>query len=402
LWERAIFLSKKSHTNLWATAVKKYANDTKLATYDVNRYGGTKEFKFGIDDLATKYNIVIRGFDYNRHQKGFPNLKQSTDHNKKADGTYEYFYHWAFGVSSSLRFIINDTNVGAVERAKFHYRTNKPDHGARVYVLDKADKNKEMKLKAFFKALSSPPASYVSNASDLDKKERQAGVAKNVTILHLTERGNGGYYREKEMVWRDAGKADTFDANQTYYYLPLSGFTIESKYGMSDAKQFYNDLKECGIDGLRTTIYGVRKGDIEFIKTQKNWVNIETYIAGVLSKPIDNKLVMSLVLQAIDNHVNISYNYNVTSKVTYANSPYVAFVTKLKGFDKIRYSEQSLKRLCQRYAQGVSFSPEAQVQKYVEECNQVNARYPLLQYLRSVPTQELADYVNMIDTQKGI
>jgi len=153
---------------------------------------------------------------------------------------------------------------------------------------------------------------------------------------------------------------------------------------------------------LKTTIYGVRKGDIEFIRTQKNWINIEDHIAGVLAKPIDNKLVMSLVLQAIDNFNNISYNFNVTSRITNANSPYVAFVTKLKGFEKIRYNEQSLKRLCQQYAKNVSFNPEAQVQQYVEEVRQIQARYPLLQYLRSVPSDELANYVNMIDTQKGV
>jgi len=402
LWERAIFLSKKSHSQLWQAAVKKYVADTKLSTYDDSRYGGTKDFRLTADELVKKYNIVVRGFDYSKHSKGFPNLKQETDHVKQADGTYVYIYNWKFTVSSDVRFIINDTNIGAVERAKFHYRTNKPSERARVFVLDKADKNKDMNLKAFFRAICNPPAEYASVASDLDKKERQAGVAKNVTILSLQERGSGGYYREREMVWRDAGKADTFDANTTYYYLPLSGFVIESKYGTLDAKQFYNDLKDCGIDGLKTTIYGVRKGDIEFIKTQKNWVNIETHIATVLSKPIDNKLIMSLVLQAIDNHHNVSYNYNVTSRVTNANSPFVAFVTKLKGFDKIRYNEQSLKRLCQRYANGVSFSPEAQVQKYVEECAQVNARYPLLQYLRSVPSDELANYINVIDTQKGV
>jgi len=402
LWDRAIHLQKKYSNSLWSTAIKKYVQDTKLPTFDDSRYGGTKEFKILIDELASKYNISVRGFDYSKHQKGYPNLKQSTDHVKMADGTYVYLYNWSFTVSSNLRFIVNDTNVGAVERAKFHYRTNKPDASARVVVLDKVDKTKDMKLKAFFKAISSPPESYVSKASDLDKKERAAGIAKNVTILSLQERGSGGYYREREMVWRDAGKADTFDAAGTYYYLPLSGFEIQSKYGMHDAKQFYNDLKDCGIDGLKTTIYGVRKGDIEFIRTQKNWINIEEHIAGVLAKPIDNKLVMSLVLQAIDNYSNISYNYNVTSQVTNANSPYVAFVTKLKGFEKIRYNEQSLKRLCQQYAKNVSFNPEAQVQQYVEEVRQIQARYPLLQYLRSVPSDELANYVNMIDTQKGV
>ena len=402
LWERALFLAKKSNTNLWSGAVKKYAIDTKLATYDVARYGGLKDFKIEVAELASKYNIVVRGFDYSKHQKVLPNLKQNSDHNRNPNGGYEVVHNWSFAVSSTIRFVINDTKVGAVERAKYHYRTNRPDASARVYVLDRADKTKDMKLKAFFKAIQSPPVSYVSNASDLDKKERAAGIAKNVTILSLQERGNGGYYREREMVWRDAGKADSFDSNATYYYLPLSGFEIQSKYGMTDAKQFYNDLKDCGIDGLKTTIYGVRKSDIEFIRTQKNWVNIEEHIVKELAKPIDNKLIMSLVLQAIDNFNNISYNYNVKSLITNPQSPYSVFVTKLKGFEKIRYSEQSLKRLCQQYAKNVSFNPEAQVRKYVEECVQVQARYPLLQYLRSTPATELADYINMIDTQKGI
>lgn len=402
LWERALFLSRKASQNLWTNAVKKYATDTKLETYDVARYGGTKEFKINIADLAAKYNITVRGFDYNKHQKGYPNLKNGSDHNRKADGSYDVVQYWGFVVSSNIRFIINDTKVGAVERAKFHYRTHKPDGTARVYVLDKANKNKDMNLKAFFKAIQNPPESYVSVASDLDKKERQAGIAKNVTILCLQERGTGGYYRQREMVWRDAGKADQFDSNHTYYYLPLSGFEVQSKYGMSDAHRLYNDLRDCGLDTLKTTIYGVRKGDIEFIQTQPNWVNLEDHIVTILSKPIDNKLVMSLVLNAIDNYNNISYNFNVTSKIANANSPYVVFVNKLKGFEKIRYSEQSLKNLCRMYAKNVSFNPEAQVRQYVEECNQVQARYALLQYLRSTPATELSDYINMVDTQKGV
>jgi len=303
-----------------------------------------------------------------------PINKSSTDHVKQPDGDYKYFHHWAISVDTKTQFVINDSKIGVVERSKYHYRQTKPQHSATVFVLEKADKKKEMKLEEFFKAIHNPPQGQIAQASALEKKDRAAsGLGKNVTILSLQERGNGGYYREKEMVWRDAGKADTFDAAGTYYYLPLSGFEIQSKYGMSDAKQFYNDLRDCGIDGLKTTIYGVRKTDIEFIRTQKNWVNIEEHIAKELAKPIDNKLVMSLVLQAIDNFNNISYNYNVKSLITNPLSPYSVFVTKLKGFEKIRYNEQSLKRLCQQYAKNVSFNPEAQVRKYVEECVQVQA-----------------------------
>ena len=112
---------------------------------------------------------------------------------------------------------------------------------------------------------------------------------------------------------------------------------------------------------------------------------------------------MSLVLQAVDNFNLLSYTFNIVNSVTNPASPYVKLVSQFKGFEKIRYSEQSLKRLCNRYAPGVTFSPEAQVQKFVDECATINNRYPLLQFLRSsAPNSEVAEYINLIDTQKGI
>jgi hypothetical protein len=185
--------------------------------------------------------------------------------------------------------------------------------------------------------------------------------------------------------------------------LPLSGFNPISKVeGGFNVKNLFNDLKECGVSSLvNQTIYGVRKGDLEFIKTQKNWINIEDHIAKELSA-IDNKLVMSLVLQAVDNFNLMSYNYNIVTAVTNTNSPYLALVTQFKGFEKIRYSEQSLKNLCRMYAKNVTFNPQDTVDKFVEQCKAVGQRYPLLAYLRSAPNLEVADYINMVDTQKGI
>jgi hypothetical protein len=403
LWDRAMFLYKKASMGLWSAAVKKYVADTKLETYDDSRYGGTKTFKLTIEDLAKKYNIAIRGFNYAKHTKAYPNRKSDTEYVKKADGSHDHISYWGITVEERIAFIVNDTNVGALERAKFHYRTTKPDNSATVFVLDKIDKIKPMNTKAFFKAICNPPADRIIQASALEKKERaDSGLGKNVTILCLQERGSGGYYRQREMVWRDAGKADSFDDAQTYYYLPLSGFEVQSKHGMGDVKQFYNDLKECGLSGLKTTIYGVRKGDIEFIKTQKNWINIEDHIVSILNKPIDNKLVMSLVLQAVDSFNLLQYTSNIVNSVTNPNSPYVKLVSQFEGFEKIKYSDLSLKRLCNRYAPGVTFSPEAQVQKFTDECATISKRYPLLAYLRSAPNAEVAEYVNLIDTQKGV
>ena len=405
LWERAEFLAVKAQSGLWSAAVTKYATDTKLPTYDVNIYAKLAQFDFTVDTLAKKYNIVVHGIQRNRGSKNCSSVKPGSESKKDASGQYVYTTNWNFRVDCNAHFVVNDTKVGATERAKFHYRQQdqKDVYTRNVFVLDVADKTKPMNTKAFFKAMSNPPAANIFNASALLKKERaDSGLGKNVTILVLQERGSGGYYAQREMVWRDAGKADSFDTTATYYYLPLSGFEVKSDYGMNNVKEFYNDLKECGLDGIRQTVYGVRKGDIEFIKTQKNWIDIEQQIATVLSKPIDNKLVMSLVLQAVDSFNLLSYNSNIVNAVSNPNSPYTKLVTQFKGFDKIRYSELSLKRLCNRYAKGVTFSPEAQVQKFTDECATISKRYPLLQFLRSAPNTDVADYVNLIDTQKGI
>jgi hypothetical protein len=407
LWERADFLAKKRSNGLWSAAVNKYAIDTKLATLDTGRYGGVALFKLGVEDLAKKFNIALKGIQRTRGSKTCTTLKPNTDYDNKKDvnGQWVYLNMWSITCDVNAHFVINDTKIGAVERAKFHYRNQKDQtiHSQNVFVLEPADRTKDMKVKAFFKAICNPPVKNIFNASTLEKKVRaDSGLGKNVTIMCLQERGSGGYYREKEMVWRDAGKSDSFDPATTFYYLPLSGFEVISKCGMSNVKEFYNDLKECGLTGLKTTIYGVRKGDIDVIKTKANWINIEDHIAKELAKPIDNKLVMSLVMQAVDNFNLMQYNSNIVYHIADSNSPYVKLVTQFNGFEKIRYSELSLKRLCQRYATGVTFNPEAQVQKFVDECATISKRYPLLQFLRSAPNEDVAEYVNLIDTQKGI
>jgi hypothetical protein len=405
LWERAEFLAKKNQSPLWNAATAKYALDTKLPTYDNSSYARLAQFNFEVENLAKKYNIVVHGIQRNRGSKTCSKLKTTSESKKDASGQYVYTTAWRFHVDCNAHWIINDTKIGATERAKFHYRNQeqKDVYTRNVFVLDPADKTKPMNTKAFFKALANPPEKNILQASSLLKKERaDSGLGKNVTILCLQERGSGGYYREREMVWRDAGKSDSFDDNTTYYYLPLSGFEVQSNYGMDNVKEFYNDLKECGLKDLQTTIYGVRKSDIKVIEAKANWINIETQIAKELAKPIDNKLVMSLVMQAVDNFNLLQYTYNIVNAVSNPDSPYIKLVNQFKGFEKIRYSEQSLKRLCSRYAKGVTFNPEAQVQKFVDECATISKRYPLLAYLRSAPNAEVAEYVNLIDTQKGI
>ena len=409
LWERALFLKQKRDNGLWANATIKYITDTKfpLANNDQKQYWNFfVKNNITVDELSKRYNIIVTAFSHSGLSTTTTNGKPDYEHVRQADGTHKSVHHWSFNINQGTRFVVNDLNIGATERAKFHWKNTPKDknevHTHTVYTLSRFDKTKQMNTKAFFAAIHNPPESWKILASNLKEKARVKGSLKNVSILELSKRGYGGYHREKEMVWKDAGKADQFDTTQTYYYLPLSGFSPISKLGHSfDVKRFYSDLKDCGVDSLHKNVYGVRKGDIEFIETQKNWINIEDYITQELSK-IDNKLTMSLVLKAVDEFNLCQYNSSIVYHVEATDSPYVKLVMQFKGFEKIKYSESSLKNLCRMYAQGTSWNPQATVDDFVEQCKSVYQRYPLLAYLRSAPNEKVAEYINLIDKKEGV
>ena len=409
LWERALFLHTRKGQYLWDAAVAEYITLNPMPLVDnKDRWSFLKTQKVAVSDLASKYNIVITAFSHGGNSTTTTNRKSSTDHVKRPDGNFDVVHLWAFEIDRGVRFVVNDSNIGAAERAKFHWKnTAKPKdeaHNNTVFVLSKVDKSKAMDTAGFFAAIHNPPSAWTCIASTLKEKPRKdSALGKNVTILKLQEKGYGGYYSQREMVWRDAGKADSFDSKVTYYYLPLSGFAVNSVIGHSfDVKRFYSDLKDCGVATLRDiSIYGVRKSDIEFIQTQPNWVNLETHIATEMAK-IDNKLIMSLVLQAVDNFNLLSYNSSIVYHVADSESPYLKLVMQFKGFDKIKYSEQSLKNLCRMYAKNVTFNPQDTVDMFMAQCKVVHERYPLLQYLRSAPNEQVGEYINMIDTQKGV
>jgi hypothetical protein len=408
LWQRTFYLLKKKESSLWQAAVKKYVVDTKFDLIDMTGssyyYIKAKEFEIPVLQLAKKYNIEIIAFQKNVGSRGTSNLNAYTVHPKNS--TDVAYKAWQIRVSEGANFIKNDTKIGASARAKFHFNNTKFDKGTyhyqTVYVMSAADKTKPAKYDAFLKWLSNPPT--VLNASDLMLKERAASSAggKNVTIMRMEQSGRGGYYSSKEMVWRDAGKADSFDSAATYYYLPLSGYKILTDFGLDDTKEFAEDLSRCGIASLNVPVYGVRKGDIEFIKTQKNWINIEQHLKKTLLSVKEAEL-KRLVLSTIDKAKILQYNNTIVDNVENKDSPFLKVATMFKGVSKIDgFSQTSLQRLCRRYAKELELT---KIETTIEnECAAVLARYPLLSGLEIYRLNNLAvaEYINLIDTKKGV
>jgi hypothetical protein len=406
LWERAEFLYTKKDSNLWSGSVRNYAIDTKLSTFDAQGYMTKKVWKLKLDELATKYNIQIRGFHRSRGSKTVNTVKSATEWSTavNANGRHDTWSVWEFSVNTENHFVINDLKTGAGERAKFHYRTTEQTCSRSFFVIEAVDRTKAMDVDAFFAEIQNPPKKCIVNASSLLEKPRAGGIGKNVSILQLERRGGRGYRRaDEDMVWRDAGKFESFDATQTYYYVPLSGFTMESKKGYSNGKSLYDDAS--AMPGLFSgTIYGVRKKDIEAIKTQKNWINFEDHIAKTLNGKDVSKLLMSLVKSEIDGADFLQYNNDAILKYLSADSLYAKLVSQFVKVEKFRGNIYNLRKLFQTFAPNANLSPDALIKKYQSEANAVAQRYPLLKSLSShrVESADVAEYINLIDSKKEV
>ena len=409
LWDRAVFLYTKREHTLWANAVKKYATDTKLVTYmtDKGNYDRLAKFTFKVDDLVTDYNIQLRVLTRARHAKTVSNVKPNSEYSdqKLPNGHYDTWTVWGVAVDSTSHFIINDIKTGAGERARYHYReTECKVYQRTIYVIEPVDRSKPMKTTEFFAAIYEPPMDRRMQASALLSKERAQGNGKNVTILSLEKRGgNRGYRSDDEMVWRDAGKADTFDSKTTFYYVPLSGFQMLSAKGYSTGKELYEDVQ--GLSGLFSgTIYGVRKGDIEDIKKRANWKNFEEHIEKTLNGQNNDKLLMSLVKSGLAGSDIFNFPNNNIVPMIDANSPYTVFINVFKGVDKFKGSQYNVDRLFRKFAPNANLSPATLIEKYQAQLTAVTSRYPLLTKLNTyrVEAGDIAEYVNLIDAKKGI
>jgi hypothetical protein len=402
LWDRALYLSKRHNDNLFIQAVVKYTIDTKFELFSptTNRWNALKTFKMPVSDLASKYNIVVRSFSKNRSYAACSTNKPKNSYITTSAGN-TLSSEWEIQVSEDIYFVVNDTKVGATERAKFHWKNSKSTaYQSTVYVVEAVDKNKPFNTKAFFTALSNPPESKILQASSLLEKERAGGMGANVTIMRLEEGRSRGWRDRAEMVWRDGGKASAFDSKQTYYYLPLSGY--KNLGVVEDIKTLEVHLRKSGI--YTDHIYGVRKGDIEAIKAQKNWVNLDEHVKGKLAK-LGQSDVMGLVKQSID--WKELYQYNATKHITNTASPYIVLFNTFKDVkesdEKMR---QSLEWLCRQYkvATSTNVDPATLIDKYNKEVEAIFKRYPLIKGISKYSTEgkDLAEYINLIDQTKGV
>jgi len=403
-WARAYFLEGKHNQNLYCDAVEKYVTDTKFELFrgrvpnSRNSFYALKVFTLPVSLLAEKYNITATIFKSETRYRKHASMEKPTSVmiGGKSEQANQFY------VSSTMKFVLQDTKSGALTRAKYHWANDAATRNEgrhTVAVLSPADKTKPADYAAFLKDLGTPPAKQVFNASALLQAERRTVVrSKNVTITSLQRRCTGGYNQRDEMVWRDSAKLDSFDKGATYYYLPLNGFNVAG-FPNQTGKDFAAYLSALHIRGLaHITVYGVRKADLEEVKKLSNWVDLTVKVGEELDAQSES-LQLSWMLKRVDQTAGFRYNEAIVTNVGSKNSEslYYKFMSRFTGITAHGRNEYALSSMLGLYpAAKAKFNMSERLTKLDEEIKEINARYPLLRHV-GAPVSAVVNYINLVD-----
>lgn len=397
LWNRAIFLLSRKSNNLWSAAVSEYLSQNPIPTL-VNHNGWLRPTKFQlkVEDLAKNFNIQIKGLNVTKGTKTISGIKLETAQgNKRPDGVYETWLEQHILVDGDDHFVINDIKRGALERSKTFYKGSSLTVQKRnIWIINPADKDKEMKLKEFFDAIQNPPETQKFLASGLPAKEKINNGSKKAQILRLEERGRGR--RNSTYAWASHDSLENMDDSKTYYYVELDHWNVLG-LPCADIKDYYLTLSRSGL--FSDYIYGVRKGDIDAVKDKTNWIPLFDHVVSILSSMSQDN-VMSLVKEAIDYSAIFKYNSSKLNK----NSPYAVLMNEFKDVQSTsRWNRSFIEVLLRQHKIENTVNPKPIIDSYKERASSVQQRYPLLRYLSyNAPADCVIEYINMIDEKKGI
>jgi hypothetical protein len=395
LWQRADYLVKRHNEGLFKAATVKYIQDTKFPLGNPsNKFSIIKPFSLKVSELASKYNITLRGFYKDRSSDKCSNLKSVSIMD---DVTKQHVQAWSIQPSMNIHFVITDTKRGALERAKFHWRNRKMNSfSEHVIVIEAADKTKTINVGSFLRELHNPPNTmYATQLMERDQSSK--GNWGKASILRFEERQRSRH--TTKYVWTNAGTASNYDPNKIYYYVEMNHWDPVG-VPMRTMEYFQDCLQRAGI--FTGDIYGVRKNDIELVRKQKNWVELTAFVRQQLLAT-DTSNVLGLVKAAIDFNSNFKYINDNLKK----DSPYYKLYAELKDVELVDgHKMHHLEQLFKAFGIVINAAdPQAMIQQYKIRIQNLKDRYPMLKHLSSysssVTVSDVVNYINMVDQVKG-
>lgn len=397
LWDRATFLVNKGKISIWHGSIKNYVLKNKVTLIDTSyHYIDYVTMSFPEETLAKDYNIKLSGFGLDNYKNA--TLKVRSEYNHKSSG---YVNVWQIKVGDPDTHFIKSTKYrGTIEQAKYHSKENPTEFkfGSKIYVISKANNDLPCDFDGFFAAMYNPPENRIISQDDLLVKPREPKktTIRNISIMKMRPYSLYG----NDAKWENVYDFSTMDNTKTYYYIPLKGYTPISLdgYDMDDVHTLYGTINECGINLLKdiSTIYGVRKADIEVVKNNTNWINIQEHLIDVLKNTKMENVVGAYINTQLKYKNVFNHSNNTISMIHDNDSKYKKYV---KSHHIVAsYENYKFTHIMKQYA------PTVNTKDILAECEKIYSdltkTYPLLWYVdSSITATQIANYVNLVDSQ---
>lgn len=379
-WTRSICFNEKYNANkIWKNSAHRY-----LAEFPDKIADNTMHVD---DNTFEKYNVKLESFKYDTY---YDNARSF-----RPDITFDPY---------KTIFVENDTTVGMVKRIKNHIKQTKVTE--KFYAIVPINNKVSIDYDGFYQVIKNPPNACKIKAStltEMPKKDRKQTNLKNIGVLKLAYADQTSYMVDNRYKW-EPHTFGNLDATQTYYYIPLSGYSpLFEKIPNNthiNIKHLFDIMQKSTIEGITNVyIYGVRKSDIEKIKDQPNWVNLEQYLFDTVNS-ITYHTILSSVIKKLDNNAYSKYTSSIGKFVTSPDSTYHTITKyvekKTKSFD-IRYAKTFVKIIGSTIDLGkITEEAEATANKFLKV-------YPILKLINNCDRHDyntIAEYINFIDMKK--
>lgn len=395
LWDRANLLMERAKTPMWATAAAQYHKKFPNPLIENSRiYHGGMALR-GITvkpaDIATKYNINLLNYSVQYYKRGRNGLRPLTL--QKADHKGELhmsMYH------SRLHFVRHEDLKlkGYVGNLRYHF--GKREENQDILVMQPLDEKLPVKYDEFMKEVFfDHPSVILDKDLDVAPKIQRVKSDRKVNILEIGRHRNKG-----ELAWSECiAQPKEMDVTKTYYYVPMHGYTVTLEDGVTkiDIKETFESFRRCYPHTALTSIYGVRKGDLDVVEALPNWKPALAFLRESFAN-LSEEDFYRVAINEIDRRSGSIYtNERIAAHVTNAASPFKAFQKQLSKIDSSSMHE--LKSLCELFAPKVSIKDLEEKAK--KKAKDMSARYPMLQLLDHVgwdAYEAVAAYVNLIDS----
>jgi hypothetical protein len=389
-WEKAAFLTKKTSTRLYRSAVPAYVKKSNFPLYDTANQVGYFAFKITEDQLI-KRGLKVKCF----YRSSGITKNCSIDNDYIIDpATGERVKVVTIAVEENAIFVFNDLKTGCQNRIKHHFKTE--NFYGKIYFIesDLPPDERIVHHQWFMKEIHNPPRTLP--ASSL-KKPPTAPRSVTQGIVELKKkttviRWNAGARYSWEPL--DGKIDDTKD----YYYVYLKGVKcyLDSALTKEIQVQSYRSmLDECGIKSLSDIkLYGVRMSASSVVENLDNWKTLESKIREEVSKLSDDTITKIVAAGAIDYYTDRIYTSRTLVQHLGQDCDYSKFIDLY--YSKSGASSTSLIALCSNFGRFVEV--DAVRKKYEQEKSALLKKYPMLKHINSLADdKDVAEYISLVN-----